>query len=374
MNLPRLHTLMSWGSQYKIIWSIDAKAYFFQFKLSGRSELWFPMDFRTPEGVESYYMNRLPMGCSLAPIIAQRCSNIVIERTRNKMRGKVAGEVAAWVDNFIIFAETEADAEKIMTLLQGQLTLFQIECSEVDRSGEFLGLVKQDDGLQLSPKFREALRADIDTIIKNSSCVKKDLERLAGKLLWLNYTTLRSPLVNFPATLALLREIPSYKEGTEITTSEFFLGELKDWRAGVDNLYVHQSPLDSTPQVWSDATLRRLAVVSGSLVLIAELGHDVDIALAEAIAAAWGLQVHDNTAHLFIDNIGVAHAFSKGHCKSDAVNTILGKVFKNKVRGSVTWIPTTDQVADGPTRDKLPRFVAEAPERWLKIRSHIFID
>jgi len=85
MNLPRLHTIMEWGVRYKVVWSIDAKAYFFQFRLKGEAEGWFPMQFDVEGRVSTYCMNRLPMGCKLAPIIAQRVSNLFIERTKRRL-------------------------------------------------------------------------------------------------------------------------------------------------------------------------------------------------------------------------------------------------------------------------------------------------
>ena len=132
--------------------------------------------------------------------------------------------------------------------------------------------------------------------------------------------------------------------------------------------------VNNIPEVWTDATPHRIAVVFGQTVLMAELNREVDIALAEAMAAAWGLVINDYRAHLFIDNLGVAHVFAKGHSKSSLVNVVLFNIFASTVHGSVTWVPTEDQVADGPTRNSCPNSTVSQPDRWLSIRSTIFTE
>ena len=136
MNIPRLHTLMHWGTQYPVIWSIDANAYFFQFKLKGKPALWFPLRATNKRGeFESFMLRKLPMGFSLAPIIAQRSSNLVIEECTAKFSARgLDCKAAAWVDNFIIFAQTPEVAKEAMAILSDTLEEFDIKCKEVDKS------------------------------------------------------------------------------------------------------------------------------------------------------------------------------------------------------------------------------------------------
>ena len=337
---------------------------------------WFPMQFKVDGKLKSFCMNRLPMGCSLAPIIAQRVSNIVIGRTLEHMNTLgLGGFVAAWVDNFLVFAPDETTAIQIMNILQGQLRYFNILCSEVDRTGVFLGLARTNTGLQLEPAFRTALKEDLRRLEQEELLSKKAAEILFGKLLWLNYAIARIPLARCPYTLDTLRALPKMDSGEGIPLSPGLRQELGEWKRQIDAVFCGKVHSDEhIPDVWSDATPRRIAVVSGHVVLMAELDHDIDIALAEAVAAAWGLIIHNYTAHLHIDNLGIAYVFAKGHCKSPPVNGVLANAFVHEVQGSITWVPTTDQVADGPTRETLPRFLSSEREKWLHIRSTWFTE
>lgn len=106
MYLPHLHDIMKWGVSYPLVWSIDANAYFFQFPLKGNATSWFPVRFLTDKGhVRHTVLSRLPMGFRLAPIIAQRVSNLVVNRaTHSVSKLGVDAKVGAWVDNFMVFA------------------------------------------------------------------------------------------------------------------------------------------------------------------------------------------------------------------------------------------------------------------------------
>ena len=81
------------------------------------------------------------MGFSPAPIIAQRTSNILVNMTKEMMTEQnIPGEVAAWVDNFMMFSDSDSCAERAMSILMKNLNAVQIACKEVDKTGEFVGL------------------------------------------------------------------------------------------------------------------------------------------------------------------------------------------------------------------------------------------
>ena len=162
------------------------------------------------------------------------------------------------------------------------------------------------------------------------------------------------------------------KHDESITVSDDLMEEIKRWEKGIDSHFMGTPTVLDIPDVWTDATPTRIAVVIGQTVLMAELFRAVDIALAEAMAAAWGLILSNNTAHLHIDNLGVAYALAKGHSISPTINKVFSNIFKTPITGSITWVPTEDQVADGPTRNAPPKFAASAPERWKTISSMVF--
>ena len=138
---------------------------------------------------------------------------------------------------------------------------------------------------------------------------------------------------------------------TSITISNHLKEEIERWESDIDLQFTGTPIIKNVPDVWTDATPTRIAVVIGRTVLMAELFRVVDIALAEALAAAWGLIFSNNIAHIRIDNLGIAHALAKGHSSPQTINQVFANIFKKPTHGSVTWVPTEDQVADGPTRN-----------------------
>ena len=97
------------------------------------------------------------MGFSLAPIIAQRASNIVVNMTMEMLtEPNIPGEVAAWVDNFMVFSDSESGAERAMTILKKNLNAAQIACKEVDKTGEFVGLQRTQLGVNIQEGYVES--------------------------------------------------------------------------------------------------------------------------------------------------------------------------------------------------------------------------
>ena len=167
MEIPSLHDIMDWALQHQHILSIDANAYFFQFKLVGPTRSWFPLRIATTRGpFQDFVLNRLPMGFKLAPVIAQRSSNVIVKMTKERMlEQNIPGEVAAWVDNFLVFANTSKEAEFIMRLVEKELEMIEIKCKEVDTSGEFVGMALSEEGIRLLTPFREKLKEQLRSTI-----------------------------------------------------------------------------------------------------------------------------------------------------------------------------------------------------------------
>ena len=381
MNLPILHTIMLWGSTHPIMLSIDANAYFFQFKPKGPPALWFPVRVAV-EGrgdFECFTLNRLPMGFSLAPIIAQRTSNVVIQRCEERfLEERLDCKAAAWVDNFIIFATNDQDATRGMAILQDLLQQANIQCKGVDTSGEVVGLKRNEKGFQLLEDFRNRLKSDLEDILSAEHALDaKRLQQMAGKLMWLNYAILRRPLAEFPATLKLMRTLTTSQ--TVIKNHEL-QDELKQWKDNVDHTHKEgDRSQQNNKDVWVDATMTTIAVIIGNKVFIAKTDAKVAIIIMEAIAAGWGFTLAERKANLYSDNQCVAYAFAKGHCTSDAVNTIIANTHNGQTLiGSIIWVPTSHQKADGPTRGRLPHShswnLANLHSEWKIIKSTFIIN
>lgn len=211
MKIPHLHLVMNAGLNHKMVWSMDASAFFFQFKLKGPAERWFPLCFKDEDNrLEFYNIKRLPMGFTLAPILAQRASNLVMRRTQDKIdKLGICGKVSAWVDNYLIFANCERDAEKIASEMRLVLSEVNIQCKDVDKTGEFIGVQKLQEGLQLNNAYVEKAVNLIQRTLTAEEMPVKDMEILAGQLMWANYAIGRRPLARFPQTLRTLRLLPN---------------------------------------------------------------------------------------------------------------------------------------------------------------------
>lgn len=370
MELPKLHTIINWAAKHPIVWSIDANAYFFQFELKGLARALFPLRVSADRGDhEDYILNRLPMGFSLAPIIAQRASNIVVNMTKEMMTEQnIPGEVAAWVDNFMVFADSESCAERAMSILKKNLNAVQIACKEVDKTGEFVGLQRTQLGVNIQEKFAEKLKEELWAATNTDIMNIKNAQELAGKIMWLNYSIVRTPLALRPATLEFLREIPGEKESIDISAE--LKKELKNWARDADKTFTLEHHNTPRPEdLWTDATPTRLAIVIDNTVFIAKLDEGTyEIAIMEALAAAWGIIMLEGKANLFIDNQQVAYAIAKGHCRSKAINSILRKIYENEqLLGNIFWVPSASQIADNPTRDKLLVHSKDRPSEILKL-------
>lgn len=376
MNIPHLHQVMRWGVGFNSILSVDANAFFFQFRLEGPRAKWFPLKASIKRGkFKQFYIEKLPMGFCLAPAIAQRTSNLITAIINERIaKAKIEAVSCAWVDNFIVFAKNDNEANLIMSWMLDELKNVDIECKKVDASGEILGMVKTNMGLGLKDEFKEKLSAQLQHAQKESLNLNEQ-QKLAGNIMWLNYTVARIPLACMPHTLKWLRDMGS-DIVADLKTPEL-QNELIKWKSVLNSTYKQKTEQHNNKKVWSDATPSMLAIVIENLVLIAKINGEGAIALMETVAAGWGIIFCDKKADTFLDNQCAAFAYAKGHCSSEAINKVLNNVFEGEpLEGDITWVPSEDQIADGPTRDKLVipenRFNFKKREIWMHLESSFF--
>lgn len=372
MNGENLYELTDWALHYKVIWSVDANAYFFHFKLQGNAKELFPVRFDRERSSITVFMDRLPMGFTLAPAIAQRTSNLITNAVRKEIqRNGWDAKVAAWIDNFIVFAHDDITANKVMSVVEIKLSHFNIKFKDRDKSGIFLGLVRSPEGLVMQKEWVSAFKKDIASIPKDHICNSKLIERILGKALWVNYAIVRQPLALHPNILALARRLPSAAGVLTLTPHEKI--ELDHWPTLAEGQLIKKLPMPPPRAVWSDARPNILAVVTKGTVFIALLPLNINIALAEIIAAAWGGSIYHKDAHLIIDNTTAAYALAKGHCKSAAINEIIKNYFKRgQPRGSILWICSKLQIADAPTRGAVPTGDTEDLSQGQVLKSMFF--
>lgn len=356
MEIENLYRLTDWGLKYPVIWSVDGNAYFFQFQLRGHASTMFPVMFEGKRKGSNVcaFLDRLPMGFKLAPAIAQRISNLVVKATQHRIdKNKFDAKVAAWVDNFIVFAPNEGMAEKVMNILKKQLTHFNIKFKETDKSNSFLGLHRNADGLQLQDTWTSAFKAEVEALSSESPIDVNRIQQALGKAIWVNYAVVRTPLCVFPHTLRLARRLPFLMNNyTYITKEE--LDELRLWTCLSSHRMAPEAQAPAMHTIWSDARPHILSLVSEKRVFIATLPFPIEIAIAETMAAVWGAILYNRRVHMIVDNTTAAYAIAKGHCLSPSVNILLSKLYEYPIYGKVSWISTEFQVADAPTRGALP--------------------
>ena len=115
-------------------------------KLQGEPAEWFPMRFHLDNKLVNAALTRLPKGFHLAPVIAQRSSDAIVKRATYWMeKMKIDGVIYAWVDNFIVFAHSTSDVNRIMEILQKQLRAVAVKCNTV--CIQAINNIKESSGL-----------------------------------------------------------------------------------------------------------------------------------------------------------------------------------------------------------------------------------
>lgn len=355
MEIDRLEEVIALAEKWSVVWSTDANAYFYQFRLSKDARRRFPINLAAKRGnFDKFFFTALPMGFKFAPAIAQRTSNMVIRRVRRWIAEEgIHADVTAWVDNFIVFAEDSDAASKTMKVMQHWLKEFEIDCKEVDKSGEFLGLKASAQGVCLTEKCKLKTLKAVSDFRNNSHPTHNDFLVVFGHLLWANITVIRKPLCFSPATLAALREAGKNLDQQMPPTTEI-IKEIDEWTRGIDKIMKRQ-PKRGIVKAWSDATPNDGALVQewDELDIIATTNftpQQVQIFEAELATAVWGAIAAPGPVDLFIDNTAVAYAIAKGHSTSEKGNALLRLLFTHATVNSVSWVATHLQRADGPSR------------------------
>ena len=115
------------------------------------------------------------------------------------------------------------------------------------------------------------------------------------------------PTGHCPATLEFLRARNPRRKGIIDISSEL-KEEFKCWAKDADKTFTfehHNAPRPEDP--WTDATPTRLAIAIGNTVSIAKLDKGTnEIAILEALAAAWGIIMLEGKANPYTHNQQVA--------------------------------------------------------------------
>lgn len=389
MGLPRIHEIMDELLQgpWRHVTSIDATSFFYQIPLHPRIRRLFCFKAGCRRGFfKKYCMCALPMGFTLAPVIAQHIAqficNVFLQRMPNVF-------CKPWVDNFIIATTTQGSLHAAKQVFSSILTEYGLVCKPFDDSGNLLGLhfnLIGDKSVSLAADFTTKLEERLSQINAESMSEREFLQ-LAGGITYMNYTVVRSPLCFSPALLAELFRVSKMvathgmDDGRVFVPSALLHSELEMWLAVVrecPTLYASQlvrPPITQT--LWTDSSTQALAVVDerpqSDVCTIFRAPCPCDsrqIFLCETLAVILGqLQFARPESHARIctDSRILFFTLTKGHSMCPLLNEMIRDILSTDWFQEVTWVPTKEQRADPLTRDQFrphPRAPLSVPAQW----------
>ena len=245
--------------------------------------------------------------------------------------------------------------EKLLEILK----FFDIECKEVERSGEFLGLIAGTEGVKLAPSFIEKALRQKKSFFESPDSSLKEFMIMFGHVIWANITIMKRPLCFLPECLNTLRKAAlSPDEKLTPTIMETIRKELEFFDKDVQKARAY-NPQVKTTVAWSDATPFTGAVVieestSHDLFARCTFSKEVPIFLGELAMAVWaGLNCPDAPHHV-VDNTAAGYAIAKGHSTSRAANAMLRLLFTYNPPHKISWVESEQERADKPSRGDIP--------------------
>lgn len=383
MELPGIHSVMKRLLSGNFMAQRDGTSYFYQFELSDEASSVFGSRVGNERGIfRQYWWKVLPMGFSYAPGIAQHTS---LHLCRNIRYVAGTGEIVPWVDNFLMSAGTQEQADTLLKSFEKVMDHVQCEYKGDDkprREMNALGLyfnTSSDDTdahfVTLSSDFKLALQQSHKKIA--SRMTTRIFLDVFGHLMWANHSVGREPLCRWTQTMQFLRtacrkSMETNNWDADLVVPEEVQREMHEFlHAAVDYRVTYAQLREQRPEVdlWSDASGKAWGYVrfggDDSIAATSEKYEGLNIFVAELLAASDLLHTEwKNGASVVrsnIDNAAARNAITKGHSSSQAGDLILRKLFESiptGVRGYTRQIPTSCMIADGLSRNE-----AKIPER-----------
>eukprot|EP01063_Lacrimia_lanifica_P030329 TRINITY_DN4811_c0_g1_i1.p1 TRINITY_DN4811_c0_g1~~TRINITY_DN4811_c0_g1_i1.p1 ORF type:complete len:416 (-),score=48.60 TRINITY_DN4811_c0_g1_i1:459-1706(-) len=347
---------------------LDFRGWFHQFKLA--PEVAENFLFRTKDG-GWYRWNRLPMGCSHSPYVAQMGAETIL--------GTLPGRV--WLDDVVVVGSSAEDCaahrdEFVARARQAGAELHPRKCVLDPRAVVQYAGVQWDLATRrkrLPAEWRAKAIVRISALLKRSDMSVRDAWGAVGMVAWYHHA-LRLPLCVRGELLAWVRRVSRWAgpAGWEKMTSwsqavradlRTFLQDLEDdtWR----------DPRPTTPEecdvaVWTDASewgwgamtqwrQEATGVRRWGQWRPTQLGHMFVLEARAAIAAVRAAVRNGAKAPLLMtDNAGVRASLAKGHCALRLVNALMADLYKELTAAGavlrVEWISTSVNPSDGLSR------------------------
>jgi hypothetical protein len=375
MGLPSIREVIKRLLRKNWLWQVDARSYFYQFRLKEEIAPLFALRVGGPRGIFSKgHLKVLPMGFKYAPGIAQWTS---LHIAANACIGGTSDVMIPWVDNFLSGADTQEEIINLVGRFEEITKKVSLECKPTvppARTMEALGLVlnvEADDMMEhfvcLTEKYQKDLQEEMEKISGEMSA--RQVLQLFGKLMWPVYTIGREPLCMVPEVMDYVRHIakemsicPEWDKVNKIPMEvgtqlrEFGFRALR-YRLTLRDLEEN----DTEAEVWTDASSTGWGYIiqETDTMKVAEESHSLPIFVAELLAAADALYTAKKEGKRnilsVIDNSAARNALSRGHSSSKAGDIILRRLVENlgeRRAEKTAWIGTKDMIADPVSRGK----------------------
>jgi hypothetical protein len=373
-RLPNIRFILNEIIRGQYMAQVDARSYFYQFPLGKYAKRRFLSALKTKKNEGSRVQWQvMPMGFSWAPIIAQTTSTALLETVLSG-RPEVAG--MCWVDNFVIWGNS---AESVNGALRALLELFR-QVNLETKDPEWASQRQQVLGVEIDLASHQAYftaedRERVIARIKKSACTPRSLLRALGTLIWANETISPRPLCHLGEVWSVLskgmREWQQSKQWDVVDARlrpyiSLLQEEIVEEYASVMEVEECDYPKQNVV-VFSDASNVGLGWVKGEnwsrqRVPMELIGASIYI--KELLALVQGAEVD---ARLITDNRAVMMAILKGHSSSPGGNLLLSRMVGKWEQGKgtyIAWIPSENNLADGPSRDSEPYQCMASMVKW----------
>lgn len=349
MPLPTLPDILR-AAKGNYVACVDATSYFYQIpvtpifnaaiSLTGRGRF------------KTVLFKSLPMGFCLAPSIAQRTSNILLEEVRKRLADR-AIKLFAWLDDFIVIAPTLTQREKGVQMIRE----VAMECNVVLKEpvvDKFLGFEMRNKSVHVGPEIYDK----IDKLPKASSVTVQEGLSWLGYIVYLSFAFGDIPLSFYPHSLKLLSKIAGKPLGDEICLEPNVIAEWNEWLRGIKDRSVENYTPYMPRTIYADASSRGVGIVlplhEGAWVSSIPVKSQAPIFFKELVAAYIAVASSPAPTTLLTDNTAVKGAISKGHSMIPVANTIIKHIYMSSKLRKIGYIPSADMPADGPSRNCLP--------------------
>ena len=370
MHLPSICTVLEEALAAEAAIIVDAKNYFFQFGVSNALSSFFGINVGSKRGrFLRRRLTRLPMGIAIAPPIAQKTSELILQLAVKRANVSVSSFV--WIDNFMFFGKKEAVQKAYKAFIE-----VTRECGLTCKSPE----MPTEDGclkiLGICINFAlhtATLSEKIDTKIHGPFTARSFMQ-IFGTILFANYAIGKQGLAFFPSLMEAARKAckTGQKEGWDVhlEVAEAAMNEAITLATDLNAAVLRPcEPIVRTNEVlWTDASITHGAAVMEH--------EDKDcfqvwqwrdlfegpitakkIFKLEASALYLGFVAFVDeggpSAHLLLvgDNQGLVRAMVKGHSSSAFVDGVIrGLAWIRTNLLESAWIQTNKMRADPLTR------------------------